>query len=73
MRVGRPSGTMATKVPAGSTIVAVDGQRVSRLDDLVLRLTRQLGQRPRLLGEDAVALTVVLPDGTSRDVELALR
>jgi S1-C subfamily serine protease len=64
---------MAADVPAGSTIVAVDGQRVARLDDLVLRLMRQLGQRPRLLGEPSVALTVVRPDGSEREVELPFR
>jgi S1-C subfamily serine protease len=73
VRVGRSSGPMAADVPAGSTIVAVDGQRVARLDDLVLRLMRQLGQRPRLLGEPSVALTVVRPDGSEREVELPFR
>jgi serine protease Do len=73
VHVGRSSGPMAADVPAGSTIVAVDGQRVARLDDLVLRLMRQLGQRPRLLGEPSVALTVVRPDGSEREVELPFR
>jgi hypothetical protein len=47
--------------------------RVASLDDLWIRLQRSAVGRVRLASEPSVLLTVVLPDGTERDVELALR
>ena len=73
VEVRRAQGAVAQDVPPGSLIVAVDGMRVASLDDLWIRLQRSAAGRVRLASEPSVLLTVVLPDGTERDVELALR
>ena len=73
VEVRRAQGAVAQDIPAGSLIVALDGMRVASLDDLWIRLQRSAVGRVRLASEPSVLLTVVLPDGTERDVELALR
>jgi S1-C subfamily serine protease len=73
VEVRRAQGAVAQDVPPGSLIVALDGMRVASLDDLWIRLQRSAVGRVRLASEPSVLLTVVLPDGTERDVELALR
>ena len=73
VEVRRAQGAVAQDVPPGSLIVAVDGMRVASLDDLWIRLQRSAVGRVRLASEPSVLLTVVLPDGSERDVELALR
>ena len=73
VEVRRAQGAVAQDIPAGSLIVALDGMRVASLDDLWIRLQRSAVGRVRLASEPSVLLTVVLPDGSERDVELALR
>jgi len=73
VEVRRAQGAVAEDVPAGSLIVALDGMRVASLDDLWIRLQRSAVGRVRLASEPSVLLTIVRPDGTERDVELALR
>jgi S1-C subfamily serine protease len=73
VEVRRAQGAVAQDIPAGSLIVALDGMRVASLDDLWIRLQRSAVGRVRLASEPSVLLTIVLPDGTERDVELALR
>jgi S1-C subfamily serine protease len=73
VEVRRAQGAVAQDIPAGSLIVALDGMRVASLDDLWIRLQRSAVGRVRLASEPSVLLTVVLPDGTERDVELPLR
>ena len=53
--------------------VVLDGLRVASLDDLWVRMMRTATSRVRLLGPPSVLLTVVLPGGEERDVELPLR
>jgi S1-C subfamily serine protease len=73
VEVRRAQGAVAQDVPPGSLIVAVDGMRVASLDDLWIRLQRSAVGRVRLASEPSVLLTIVRPDGSERDVELALR
>ena len=73
VEVRRAQGAVAQDIPAGSLIVALDGMRVASLDDLWIRLQRSAVGRVRLASEPSVLLTVVLPDGSERYVELALR
>ena len=73
VEVRRAQGAVAEDMPAGSLIVALDGMRVASLDDLWIRLQRSAVGRVRLASEPSVLLTIVRPDGTERDVELALR
>ena len=54
-------------------IVALEGLRVTSLDDLWVRLTRSAIGRSRLTAPPSVQVTVVRPDGTERDVEIPLR
>ena len=71
--VVRSEGAAAEGIPAGSMVVALDGLRVASLDDLWVRMMRTATSRVRLLGPPSVLLTVVLPGGEERDVELPLR
>ena len=73
VEVRRAQGAVAQDVPPGSLIVAVDGMRVASLDDLWIRLQRSAVGRVRLASEPSVLLTIVRPDGSERDIELALR
>ena len=73
VEVRRAQGAVAQDIPAGSLIVALDGMRVASLDDLWIRLQRSAVGRVRLASEPSVLLTIVRPDGSERDVELALR
>ncbi|MFM8784082.1 MAG: hypothetical protein ACKOFI_02780, partial [Phycisphaerales bacterium] len=73
VEVGRADGPIATDIPAGSMIVAVDGLRVASLDDLWVRLGRGASGRVRILAGPGAVLSVVRPDGTERDVDLPLR
>lgn len=66
-------GPLAADIPAGSLIVALEGLRVTSLDDLWVRLTRSAIGRSRLTAPPSVQVTVVRPDGTERDVEIPLR
>jgi S1-C subfamily serine protease len=73
VEIGRSSGELAKQAPAGSVIVALEGQRVYSVDDLFLRLTRYATSRTRLTGEPSLAITVQRPDGTEAEVEIPLR
>ena len=53
--------------------MALEGLRVTSLDDLWVRLTRSAVGRTRLTAPPSVQVTVVRPDGTERDVEIPLR
>lgn len=66
-------GPVAADVPVGSFIVALDGQRVTSVDDLWVRLKRGTVARVRIAAPPSAYLTVVRPDGTERDVEVVLR
>jgi S1-C subfamily serine protease len=71
--VGVSQGPIAADVPAGSLIVALEGQRVASVDDLWVRLARSTVGRVRLAAPPAANMTVLRPDGTERDVEVPLR
>jgi S1-C subfamily serine protease len=71
--VGASQGPIAADVPAGSLIVALEGQRVASVDDLWVRLARSTVGRVRLAASPAANMTVLRPDGTERDVEVPLR
>ena len=71
--VGASQVPIAADVPAGSLIVAIEGQRVASVDDLWVRLARSTAGRVRLATRPAANITVLRPDGTERDVEVPLR
>lgn len=73
--VGRvvPGSPMDGRFPAGSIITAIDGQRVASVDDLVVRITRGAPGRLGIVGPDEATLSVVLPDGRRREVEMPMR
>lgn len=71
--VGAAQGPIAADVPAGSLIVALEGQRVASVDDLWVRLARSTVGRVRFATPPAANMTVLRPDGTERDVEVPLR
>ena len=73
VQVGASQGPIAADVPAGSLIVALEGQRVASVDDLWVRLARSTVARTRLATLPAANMTVLRPDGTERDVEVPLR
>jgi serine protease Do len=73
VQVGASQGPVAADIPAGSLIVALEGQRVASVDDLWVRLARSTAARTRLATVPAASLTVLRPDGTERDVEVPLR
>jgi S1-C subfamily serine protease len=73
VQVGASQGPIAADVPAGSLIVALEGQRVASVDDLWVRLARSTVGRVRLATPPAANMTVLRPDGTERDVEVPLR
>ena len=71
--VGASQGPIAADVPAGSLIVALEGQRVASVEDLWVRLARSTVGRVRFATPPAANMTVLRPDGTERDVEVPLR
>jgi hypothetical protein len=71
--VGESRGDIAASVPPGSLIVAFEGMRVASLDDLWVRAMRSAVAGVRLASPPSALLTVVLPDGSERDVDVPLR
>ena len=71
--VGASQGPIAADVPAGSLIVALEGQRVASVEDLWVRLARSTVGHVRFATPPAANMTVLRPDGTERDVEVPLR
>ena len=70
--VASSRGPISGDVPAGSLIVALDGLRVASLDDLWVRLTRSAAGRVRIAFPPAARITVLLPGGAERDVDVPL-
>ncbi len=68
-----PESVLASKLPSGSIITAYDGLSVASVDDLVIRITRGSPARLRFVGPVSAVLSVVLPNGAHREVELPLR
>lgn len=59
-------------LPDGAIIVAVEGQPVGNLEELFVRVRRLVGPSRRMT-RPALVLTVALPQGGYRDVEVPLR
>jgi S1-C subfamily serine protease len=74
VRVGKveEGSPVAEHMSSGSIITGCEGQSVSSVDDLLVRISRSPTTRLRLAGPPAVNLTVVLPNGSRREVEVPL-
>ena len=59
-------------LPDGAVIVAVEGQSVGNLEEFYVRVRRLVNTTRRTMRQ-ALVLTVALPQGGYRDVEVPLR